>query len=262
MNDVLNSDLYNLINGNCVDELKKIKRKSVDLIFADPPYFLSNDGITCSNGKMVSVNKGDWDKSKGFKEDLKFHKQWLKACDRVLKDNGTIWISGTYHCIHQITYILLSMGYFIINEVTWYKPNAAPNLGCRCLTASHETLIWAKKKKEARHTFHYDIAKTFNDNKQLRSLWSINTTPKKEKKFGKHPTQKPIELLDRIIKISSNYGDLILDPFSGSSTTGVAAIKNGRKYIGIEREQEFINLSDLRLQEATKEELNNANDRC
>lgn len=261
MKELSSSKMYYLVNGKCVDELKKIKRKSVNLIFADPPYFLSNDGITCSNGEMVSVNKGEWDKSKGFKEDAKFHKEWLKACDRVLKDDGAIWISGTYHCIHQITYILLSMGYYIINEVTWYKPNAAPNLGCRCLTASHETLIWAKKKKEAKHTFHYEIAKTFNENKQLRSLWNISTTPKREKKFGKHPTQKPIALLDRIIKISSNEGDLILDPFCGSSTTGVAAISNSRKYIGIDAEKEYIKLSELRLQEVTKEELNNGNDR-
>lgn len=255
MKELSNSEMYRLINGNCVDELKKMKRKSIDLIFADPPYFLSNDGITCSNGKMVSVNKGNWDKSNGFKEDVKFHKQWLKACDRVLKDDGSIWISGTYHCIHQITYILLSMGYYIINEVTWYKPNAAPNLGCRCLTASHETLIWAKKRKQAKHTFHYDIAKQFNNDKQLRSLWNISTTPKSEKRFGKHPTQKPITLLDRIIKISSNVGDLILDPFSGSSTTGVAALKNGRRFIGIDTDNEYIELSELRLLDVTKEEL-------
>ena len=146
------------------------------------------------------------------------------------------------------------MGYYIINEVTWYKPNAAPNLGCRCLTASHETLIWAKKKKDFKHTFHYEIAKTFNESKQLRSLWTINTTPKREKNFGKHPTQKPIALLDRIIKISTNEGDLILDPFCGSSTTGVAALSNSRKYIGIDIEKEYIKLSELRLQQVTKEE--------
>ena len=127
--------------GDSIKILKKFQEKSNDVIFADPPYFLSNDGITCSNGIMVSVNKGEWDKSKGFNEDVKFHKKWLKECDKVLKDDGSIWISGTYHCIHQITYILLSMGYYIINEVAWFKPNAAPNLGCRCLTASHETLI-------------------------------------------------------------------------------------------------------------------------
>lgn len=233
--------------GDTVKILKKLEEKSIDMIFADPPYFLSNDGITCSNGKMVSVNKGKWDKSKGFTEDVKFHKKWLKECDRILKDNGTVWISGTYHCIHQITYILLSMGYTIINEVTWYKPNATPNLGCRCLTASHETLVWAKKTKKAKHTFNYDLAKELNSGKQMRSLWEIATTPKSEKKYGNHPTQKPLKLMERIIRIASNPGDLILDPFCGSSTTGVAANKYNRKYIGIDLSQEYLDLSIRRL---------------
>lgn len=242
-----------LICGDTIRILKKIEEKSVDMIFSDPPYFLSNNGITCMNGKMVSVNKGEWDKSNGFKEDILFHKKWIKACDRVLKDDGTIWISGTYHCIHQIAYILLSMGYYIINEIAWYKPNAAPNLGCRCLTASHETIIWAKKNKKAKHTFNYQISKELNEGKQMRSVWEINTTPKREKKFGKHPTQKPIKLLDRIIKISSNEGDIILDPFCGSSTTGVSAIFNGRKYIGIDINEEYLCLSKNRIIDIAKE---------
>lgn len=251
-----NDDNSKLINGDTLKVLKRIPEKSVDMIFSDPPYFLSNDGITCSNGKMVSVNKGEWDKSRGFKEDVTFHKKWIKACDRVLKDDGTIWISGTYHCIHQIAYVLLEMGYYIINEVTWYKPNAAPNLGCRCLTASHETLLWAKKCKTARHTFNYQLAKELNEGKQMRSLWQISTTPKKEKEFGKHPTQKPIKLLDRIIKISTNEGDTILDPFCGSSTTGVAAIMNDRKYIGIDISNEYLELSKNRIIHITKEKEN------
>lgn len=247
---------YYLINDDCMSSMKKMKKNFVDLIFADPPYLLSNNGITCKNGKMVSVNKGEWDKSNGFKNDVKFHKKWLKVCDRVLKDDGSIWISGTYHCIHQITYILLSMGYYIINDVTWYKPNAAPNLGCRCLTASHETLIWAKKNKKVKHTFHYNIAKGYNKGKQLRSIWSISTTPKREKKLGKHPTQKPLELLERIIKIASNEGELVLDPFCGSSTTGVACIENNRKYIGIDIQKEYIDLSKARIENTTREDKN------
>lgn len=242
-----------LMCGDTINLLKKIEEKSIDMIFSDPPYFLSNNGITCSNGKMVSVNKGEWDKSNGFKKDVNFHKKWIKECDRVLKDDGTIWISGTYHCIHQITYILLSMGYYIINEVAWYKPNAAPNLGCRCLTASHETLIWAKKCKEAKHTFNYKLSKELNDGKQMRSMWEISTTPKREKIFGKHPTQKPIKLMDRIIKISTNDEDIILDPFCGSSSTGVAAISNNRKYIGIDISEEYLELSKRRLIDAIKE---------
>lgn len=248
-----NNEKSKLICGNCLNVLKKIPEKSVDMIFSDPPYFLSNNGITCSNGKMVSVNKGEWDKSKGFKEDVVFHKKWIKACDRILKDDGTIWISGTYHCIHQIAYVLLSMGYYIINEVTWYKPNAAPNLGCRCLTASHETLLWAKKSKNAKHTFNYQLAKELNGGKQMRSLWEISTTPKREKEFGKHPTQKPLKLLDRIIKISTNVGDTILDPFCGSSSTGVAAIMNKREFIGIDISKEYLELSKQRIIHTTKE---------
>lgn len=241
--------------GDSIKILKKLQKKSIDVIFADPPYFLSNDGITCSNGKMVSVNKGEWDKSKGFNEYVKFHKKWLKECDKVLKDDGSIWISGTYHCIHQITYILLSMGYYIINEVAWFKPNAAPNLGCRCLTASHETLIWAKKNKKARHTFNYDIAKEINGGKQMRSVWEIATTPKSEKLNGSHPTQKPLKLMERIIRISTNPGDIILDPFCGSSSTGVAANKLDRKYIGIDISEEFLEISKNRLEKVNEGQL-------
>lgn len=248
-----------LICGDTIKILKKIEEKSVDMIFSDPPYFLSNDGITCSNGKMVSVNKGEWDRSKGFKNDVDFHKKWLKACDKVLKDDGSIWISGTYHCIHQITYILLSMGYYIINEVTWYKTNAAPNLGCRCLTASHETLIWAKKSKKAKHTFNYEIAKQLNDGKQMRSVWEISTTPKSEKRFGKHPTQKPLKLLERIILISTNEEDVILDPFCGSSSTGIGAVNNNRKYVGIDISEEYLELSKKRLIHIAEEKCNGAN---
>lgn len=247
-----------LVCGDVIKTLKKIQEKSVDMIFSDPPYFLSNDGITCSNGKMVSVNKGEWDKSNGFKSDLTFHKKWLKACDKILKDDGSIWISGTYHCIHQITYILLSMGYYIINEVTWYKTNASPNLGCRCLTASHETLIWAKKSKKAKHTFNYEVAKQINNGKQMRSVWEISATPKSEKRFGKHPTQKPLKLLERIIEISTNEDDIILDPFCGSSSTGVSAVKNNRKYIGIDISEEYLELSKKRLIHITEEKSNGA----
>ena len=245
-----------LILGDSLKILSKLPENSVDMIFSDPPYFLSNDGITCASGKMVSVNKGDWDKSKGFKDDVAFHEKWMKSCDRVLKDNGTMWISGTYHCIHQIAYVLLSMGYYIINEVTWYKPNAAPNLGCRCLTASHETLLWVKKGKSSKHTFNYNLAKELNGGKQMRSLWEISTTPKREKEFGKHPTQKPLKLLDRIVKISTEHGDTILDPFCGSSTTGVAAIINNRKYIGIDTLEEYLSISQNRILQTTKEKLN------
>lgn len=244
----IKNDKYELILGDCIKELKKFEEKSINMIFADPPYKLSNDGITCQNGRMVSVNKGEWDRSQGLKGDHKFNKKWLKACDRVLKDDGTIWISGTYHIIHSIAFALLEMDYYIINEVSWVKPNAAPNMGCRCFTASQETVLWAKKSKKAKHTFNYRLMKEMNGGKQMRSVWEIPTTPKREKEFGKHPTQKPKELLRRCILSSTNEGDIILDPFCGSGTTGLVAIENNRKFIGMEVEETYLELTMKRLQ--------------
>lgn len=233
--------------NDCIKELKKLETKSIHMIFADPPYKLSNDGITCKSGKMVSVNKGEWDRSSGFREDYKFNKKWLKACDRVLKDDGTMWISGTYHIIHSIAFALMEMGYYIINEVTWVKPNAAPNMSCRCFTASQETLLWVKKNKKAKHTFNYLRMKELNDGKQMRSVWKIPTTPKSEKLYGKHPTQKPKKLLYRCIESSTNEGDIILDPFCGSGTTGVVAVENDRRFIGIDINEEYLQLAKERI---------------
>lgn len=239
--------VYQLYNDDCLVRLRNIKKKSIDMIFADPPYKLSNGGITCKSGQMVCVDKGDWDKSEGFIEDHKFTKKWLKSCDRVLKDEGTIWISGTYHNIHSVAFVLLEMGYYIINEISWFKPNAAPNMGCRCFTASHEVLIWAKKRKSAKHTFNYEAMKEMNEGKQMRSVWTISTTPKREKTSGYHPTQKPLELLNRCILAASKPGDIILDPFCGSGTTGVAAVKNNRRFIGIDIEEQYCELTQKRI---------------
>lgn len=247
---------YKLFLGDCLEVLKSIKKESVDMIFADPPYGLSNNGITCKNGKMVSVNKGDWDKSSGIKEDFNFHNKWIKACKRVLKPNGTIWISGTYHSIYACGYSLQLNSFKILNDISWFKPNAAPNLSCKYFTASHETLIWAIKESKEKHTFNYedmkygewhkkDIIK--NQDKQMRSVWSISTPSKKEKLFGKHPTQKPLNLLRRIILSSTNENDIILDPFTGSSTTGVIATEYNRQFIGIDNNKEYLDLSAKRL---------------
>ncbi|WP_338630459.1 site-specific DNA-methyltransferase [Clostridium baratii] len=241
-------DCCRLYLGDCIKVMGGLKKESVDMIFADPPYNLSNDGITCKNGEMVSVNKGEWDKSKGFIEDYKYTRKWLKSCDRVLKHNGTIWITGTYHNIHIVTFVLLELGYCIINEIAWYKSNAAPNLSCRCFTASHETIIWAKKSKKVKHKFNYLCMKEMNNNKQMRSVWTIPTTPKSEKKEGYHPTQKPKEILYRCILASTDEGDLILDPFAGSGTTGVVSKENKRKFIGVENEKEYIELMKRRIE--------------
>ncbi|EYE88620.1 hypothetical protein Q428_07100 [Fervidicella metallireducens AeB] len=238
-----------LILGNCIEKLMDLNEKSVDMIFADPPYRLSNDGITCKSGKFACVNKGEWDRSGGFENDYNFNRKWLEACDRVLKDTGSIWISGTYHIIHTIAFALMELGYHIINEIVWFKPNAAPNMSRRCFTASHEVLIWVKKSKNARHKFNYDFIKEFNGGKQMRSVWEIPTTPKREKTFGAHPTQKPKQLLFRCIMASTDEGDMILDPFCGSGTTGVVAVENKRNFIGIDIEEVYLELTKKRIQQ-------------
>ena len=232
------------------------------MIFADPPYNLSNDGYTVHAGKRVSVNKGDWDKSAGSAKDFEFHLNWIKACKRVLKDDGTIWISGTYHSIYACGYALQLEDFRILNDVAWYKPNAAPNLGCRMFTASHETIIWASKSKKSKHVFNYSLMREGNfpgdiiknPGKQMRSVWSIITPTKAEKKFGKHPTQKPLKLLDRIVLSSTKPNDVILDPFCGSATTGVSAVINGRNFIGIDSDEKFLtDLAIPRLKEASED---------
>lgn len=240
--------------------LAQLGDRSVDMIFADPPYNLSNGGFSNQAGKIVSVNKGDWDKSQGFEQDYAFHKAWLEACKRVLKPSGTLWVSGTYHSIYQCGHAIQALGYHILNDITWYKPNAAPNLSCRMFTASHETLLWVRKQKLAKHIYNYDDMREGDwsgdfikvPNKQMRSVWSINTPKPYEKKFGKHPTQKPIELLERIILASTKPDSVILDPFTGSSTTGLAAVKHGRKFVGIDKEEKYLELSKLRYLDFSK----------
>jgi len=253
-----------LFLGSCIEVLGKASPESIDMIFADPPYMLSNGGITCHAGKAVRVNKGKWDESKGLDEDFAFHQKWINACRRVLKPDGTIWVSGTYHSIYACGFALQKAGFKILNDICWFKPNASPNISCRYFTASHETLIWAKKDTKGRHIFNYETMKksdwgkdTFKKpNKQMRSVWQIETPKQYEKTFGKHPTQKPLELLKRIILASTNKDDLILDPFTGSSTTGIMALKLGRKFIGIDTEKEYLDLSIKRFeQEFSKKEL-------
>lgn len=246
-----NSKNFILYLGDTIDTLSKLPSNKFDMIFADPPYFLSNGTFSCQNGKMVDVKKGDWDMAESFAETLHFHMRWLRACKKVLKPNGTIWVSGTYHSIFQCGAALQKLDYRILNDIIWFKPNASPNLSCRFFTASHETLIWARKEKKIPHTFNYSAMKDSEwkddslkkPNKQMRSVWEIRSTPPSEKTYGKHPTQKPKELLKRIILSSTKEGDLILDPFTGSSTTGLVAVQYGRKFVGIDKEKEYLDLS-------------------
>lgn len=235
---------FKLIDGDTFNILKQFEEKSFDMIFADPPYFLSNDGITCSGGKMVSVNKGIWDKALIINDKYEFNKSWIHECYRVLKDEGTIWISGTLHNIYSIGMALEQEGFKIINNITWQKTNPPPNLACKTFTHSTETILWARKNlPKLKYKFNYDLMKNLNNNKQMKDVWTTSVTKPSEKKHGKHPTQKPLEILERIILASTNENDLILDPFCGSSTTGIAAAKLKRNYIGIDNEKVYLDLS-------------------
>jgi site-specific DNA-methyltransferase (adenine-specific) len=245
-----------IFNRNCLEILHSLPENTIDMVFADPPYMLSNGGFTCQNGKMANVDKGKWDRSSGFEEDMVFFIYWISACRRVLKPEGTIWISGTYHSIYQCGYLLQKNNFQILNDITWFKPNAPPNLSCRFFTASHETLIWARKNKKAKHTFNYEEMKNGsfpedkfkNENTQMRSVWSIGTPKSNEKEFGKHPTQKPLELLKRIVLASTKENDIVLDPFCGSGTTGVACkLSETRAFIGIEIDKAYCELVKNRL---------------
>lgn len=235
---------FKLIHGDSLNELKKIESKSIDMIFADPPYFLSGDGISCSSGKMVSVNKGEWDKKISIKEKHNFNRKWIRLCKEVLKDDGTIWISGTMHNIYSIGTALEEEGFKIINNITWRKLNPPPNISCRAFVHSTETILWAKKDiKKAKHKFNYELMRELNGGKQMKDVWETSLTKSSEKKCGKHPTQKPIAILENIILASTDEGDLILDPFNGSGTTGIVASRLKRKYIGIELEKEFLDIT-------------------
>jgi site-specific DNA-methyltransferase (adenine-specific) len=245
-----------IYNEDCLPVLGSLPENSIDMVFADPPYFLSNNGVTCQGGRMVSVNKGKWDKSKGFENDLAFHNLWISECKRILKPEGTIWISGTYHSIYTCGYLLQAHGFHLLNDICWFKPNASPNLSCRFFTASHETLLWARKGEKAKHTFHYEKIKNggFPEDKikqpglQMRSVWSIPLTKPSEKQAGKHPTQKPFDLLKRIVLAATNEGDMVIDPFCGSGTTGLACQNfPNRFFIGIEIEREYCEITKNRL---------------
>lgn len=244
-----------LFLGDSLELLKKFKRESIDMIFADPPYFLSNNGITCSGGKMVSVNKGKWDEGTDLKTKHKFNRRWIRWCKKVLKPNGTIWISGTLHNIYSIGMALEQEGFKILNNITWQKTNPPPNLACRCFTHSTETVLWAKKDEtKVKHLFNYGVMKEMNNGKQMKDVWTGSLTRPSEKTEGKHPTQKPEYLLEKIMLASTEEKAVILDPFCGSGTTGVVAIKNNRSFIGIDICEEYLELSRKRLVKAKCEE--------
>ena len=238
-----------LFCGDCLQLLPQFPQNSIDMIFADPPYFLSNGGITCHAGKMVSVNKGKWDVSHGIEENHKFNLAWLSQCQQVLTKNGVIWVSGTAHVTFSIGFAMQQLGFKILNDIIWFKPNASPNLSCRYFTHSTETVIWAAKNQRSKHTFNYELMKQLGNGKQMRNLWEISPPQPREKIHGKHPTQKPLKLLERILLASTNEEDIVLDPFNGSGSTGIAALRLDRKYIGIEISEEYLDLTINRLED-------------
>ena len=241
------SELY---SGDCLQWMANIPENSVDCIWTDPPYLLSNDGSTCVAGKRVSVNKGEWDRSEGIDNDHDFNLRWLENCHRILKPAGTIWVTGTLHIYLSVGMAMTQLGFRILNDIIWEKSNPPPNLGCRCFAHSTETLLWATKAPKGskhKYTFNYKEMKEENGGKQMKTVWRFPAAGRDEKKFGKHPTQKPVALIGRCLRASTNPGDLVVDPFAGTAATGVAALSLDRTFFGIEQVKGYAEIGALRL---------------
>ncbi len=239
---------FKLYYGDCMELLPLLNEK-VDMVFADPPYFLSNGGISVQSGKIVSVNKGEWDKGISIDEMHAFNLKWIGLCRDILTANGTIWVSGTYHNIFSVANALASLGFKILNVITWAKTNPPPNISCRYFTYSTEFIIWARKMAKVPHYYNYELMKAINGDKQMTDVWRLPAIAPWEKTCGKHPTQKPLSLMSRIILASTKKGDKILDPFCGSGTTGIAANLLERDFIGIERERAYVEMCQRRRME-------------
>jgi len=243
---------FSLLKGDCLRLIPQIE-KEIDMVFADPPYFLSNDGLTIKNGRIQSVNKGKWDKLTSDEDAYSFTYEWLTAVRERMADNATIWISGTHHNIFTLGQLLPELGFKILNVITWEKTNPPPNFSCRFFTHSTEFVIWARKYPKIPHYFDYELMKKLNDDKQMKDVWRLPAVAKWEKSCGKHPTQKPLALLAQIILASTKKDDIILDPFAGSSTTGIASNVLGRNFIGIDRENEYLQLGQKRYEDLQNE---------
>ena len=233
---------FNLLHGDTNELLPQFDHK-FDMVFADPPYFLSNGGLSIQSGQIVSVNKGIWDKSEGFDYVNDFNRKWLSLVRDKMKDDATIWISGTMHNIFSIGQILTELDFRILNVVTWEKNNPPPNFSCRFFTHSTEQIIWARKKAKVPHYFNYELMKQLNGDKQMKDVWKLPAIAPWEKSCGKHPTQKPLSVLTRLILASTKPNAWILDPFTGSSTTGIAANLANRRFLGIDQEEDFLKIS-------------------
>ncbi len=237
---------FTLLQGDCLELLPQFQFR-FDTIFADPPYFLSSGGISMQSGKVVCVDKGEWDKSRSAEEVDSFNRAWLSACRQKLKPQGTIWISGTYHNIFSVANSLTELGFKILNVITWQKSNPPANISCRFFTYSTEFVIWARRERKVAHTFNYEVMKAINGGKQMTDVWRLPAIAPWEKLDSqKHPTQKPLSLLTRIILASTPEHGWVLDPFAGSATTGIAANLCGRRFLGIEQDASFVALAKKR----------------
>lgn len=242
--------------ADCVELMRLMPPSCVDAVFADPPYRLSGGGVTVKSGHITSVDKGKWDRSLGsFEKDHEWNVRWLREARRVLKPDGTLWVSGTYHVIFSLGFALQSLGYRIINDLIWVKPDPPPNARRTAFTHAHETLLWASRGKGARHTFNYDLVNSPNLNAQVSSVWRIPAVPRSEKLHGYHPTQKPLRLVRRALLASTREGDLVFDPFAGSGTTAVAAKELNRAFVGAELEEGFAEFADHRIRATERSSL-------
>ncbi len=237
---------FTLVQGDCVEVMRAFDFE-FDMAFADPPYFLSSGGISVQAGKQVCVDKGDWDKPRGHEAEHDFTRAWLSAVREKLAPHGTVWISGTFHNIFLVAEVLEELGFRLLNAVTWEKSNPPPNLSCRYLTHSTEIVLWARKHEKVPHHYNYETMRAIAGGKQMRDVWRLPAIAPWEKVNGvKHPTQKPLSLLVRILLACTNPGDWVLDPFCGSGTTGIAASLLGRRFLGIEREGDYLTLAQSR----------------
>lgn len=239
---------FTLIRGDCVETLSKFEF-GFDMVFADPPYFLSGGGISCQNGRVVCVDKGEWDKPMTPGDMDAFNYRWLSACRNHMKDNATIWVSGTHHNIFSVQQQLIKLGFKILNVITWAKTNPPPNISCRYFTYSTEFIIWARKLQKVPHYYNYQLMKHLNGDRQMTDVWHLPAIARWEKSCGKHPTQKPLSVLARLILASTETGAWILDPFSGSATTGIAANLLGRRFLGLETEETYLAMGKARREE-------------
>lgn len=241
-----------LYHGNCHELMEPLVAAYpdglFDMVFADPPYFLSNGGSTCQGGRRVLVNKGGWDRSGGWRTDHAFHLRWLHGCRQLLKPNGTLWVTGTYHSIHSVGFALQKLGFRLLNEIAWEKPNPPPNLSCRCFTHSTETLLWAARSSESVHRYNDDLMRGLNGGRPMQTVWRLAGPASGERAFGEHPTQKPLALVQRCVLAATQPGDLVFDPFLGSGTTAVACVRTGRKCTGIEARTGFALIAKARVE--------------